>query len=317
MRKNGKILVCGAGGYVGGNLVETLIDWGFTNIRAVSSRPLDKWLKKFDTADNYVGDLRDPRVCDELAYEANYVFNLAATVGGIGFIGKHKVDCMMSSIINTNLLRASSREGVLRYFFASSSCVYPENDGTPLREGDAYPAQPLDGYGWDKLFSERMCLAFEEEQQLPVTIARFHTVYGPGDIRPEGRDHVTTALCKKVIAAKRSGNLEIEIWGDGSQTRNFLHIKDCIYGVLSLMSYEVQGPINLANPESVSINSLVTMLEEIAGVKLKRAYKHDAPRGRRFKVCDTSMLREHLRWEPAISLRDGLEELYKDLWDKA
>ena len=316
MRKNRRILVCGAGGYVGGNLVETLLDWGFTNISAVSSRPLNQWLKTSDKVENFVGDLRDPRICDELAYEANYVFNLAATVGGIGFIGKNKVECMMSSMINTNLLRAASREGVLRYFFASSSCVYPENDGAPLKESDAYPAQPMDGYGWDKLFSERMCLAFDEERQLPVTIARFHTVYGPGDVRPEGRDHVTTALCKKVIEAKRSGKHEIEIWGDGNQTRNFLNIKDCVYGILSLMSYEVQGPVNLANPEPVSVNQLVTVLEEIAGVSLKRKYKLDAPRGRQFKICDTTLLRESLKWEPSITLRDGLEELYKDLWDK-
>jgi len=247
---------------------------------------------------------------------AKWVFNLAANVGGIGFIGTQKTECMLSSLINTNLLIAVREEQLAGYFFASSSCVYPAKEGQ-LREEDAYPAAPMDGYGWEKLFSERMCLSFAADYAVPARIARYHTIYGPGDVRAAGRDHVTAALCKKVVAAKLSGVHEINIWGDGNQTRSFLYIDDCIEGTYRIMMSMSPGPFNLGNEELVSVNDLVTTLEEIAAIKLMRFYSSDAPQGLQHKEVDNTLIREKIGWEPSTPIKLGLERMYRDFYDRA
>ena len=315
-----KIVVCGASGYVGGKLIESLLAKGYKDIRAVSSRPFSGWLKKFTVpqVQNVQLDLRNQIACEDALDGAKIVYNLAARVGGIGYIETHKTEGMLSSLINTHLLMAASKIKLFRYFFASSSCVYHSgHPGPAFKEVDAYPANPTDGYGWEKLFSERMCLNFAEELKVPVSIARFHTIYGPGDVRPAGRDHVTAAMCLKVIEAKLSGKHEINIWGDGTQTRSFLYIDDCVDGICRLVSNGISGPVNLANSEQVSVNEIVDMLEEIAAVKLQRFYDTTAPQGQKHKCSDNTLLRKSLAWEPMTPIRTGLERMYRDFWERA
>lgn len=312
-----KIVVCGAGGYVGGKLIEFLLSKGHTDIRAVSFRPFPEWLKTFKEAQNVQLDLRHRRSCEDALDGAKIVYNLAARVGGIGYIESHKVEGMLSSLINTHLLLAASKVNLIRYFFASSSCVYHSGQpGPAFKESDAYPANPTDGYGVEKLFSERMCLNFAEELKVPVSIARFHTIYGPGDVRPEGRDHVTAALCLKVIEAKLSGRNDILVWGDGTQTRSFLYIDDCIEGIYRLVNGGISGPVNLANSERVSVNQIIDMLEEIACIKLHRFYNNDAPQGMKHKCSDNTLLRKSLNWEPLFPIKTGLERMFRDFWDR-
>lgn len=313
-----KVVVCGAGGYVGRNLVNFLAKNGH-DVRAVSRIPL---ATKVSGVDDYVaGDLRSPSIARMAVEGAHWVFNLAANVGGIGFIGKQRTNCMLSSLINTNLLVATQEEmrigrKLCGYFYASSSCVYPEKNHA-LRETDAFPAAPMIGYGWEKLFGELMCQSFEADHGLPTHIARYHTIYGPGDVRAQGKDHVTAALCHKVIQAKLSGVHEINIWGDGNQTRSFLYIDDCVEGTYRLMGSPCRGPVNLANDEKVSVNDIVTLLEEIAAVKLVRFYSPDAPTGLQHKCTDNGLIRASLRWEPSTPIKLGLERMYRDFWDRA
>lgn len=296
-----KIVIAGGSGFVGRAFVEFLTKRGHRDVVAVSR--------------STGHDLRDPVVAMKTCEGATLVFNLAAQVGGIGYIGKHNVDCLLSSLINTNLLRACETHKVTRYFFASSSCVYP--DGGAMREDNALPANPGTGYGWEKIFSEQMCLAFDKERRVPCSIARFHTLYGPGDIRPGGREHVIEALCKKVIAAKLSGIHEISIWGDGSQTRSFLYIDDCVEGMYKLACSGVTGPVNLSSSESASVNQLVDMIEDIACIKLERFYNKSAPSGIIHKMTENTALRAALAWEPMTPLRAGIEKTYNDLWSRA
>jgi len=296
-----RITVAGGTGYIGSRLTKFLREKGH-EVLAVS--------RKFV-------DLKNPASAHMVCDGADMVFNLAANVGGIGFVSKSRTDCLLSSLINTNLLTASVDCGVKRYFFASSSCIYPDSAyGAALIESDAYPASPAVDYGWEKLFSERMCSAFSAEKNLPTTVARLHGVYGPGDIRPEGRDHVVTALCRKVIAAKLSGSNEIAIWGDGTQTRSFIFIDDVIEGIWKLALQGVPGPINLANSEIVSVNDIVNMLEDIAGVKPTRFYSVDAPVGCKHKIANVAALRKAINWEPMTTIRSGLEIVYRELWDQ-
>jgi nucleoside-diphosphate-sugar epimerase len=306
-----RIVVCGAGGFVGRALVKFLVERGY-DVTAVSS-PRRSVIT--EGASNVQVDLQDARACERALEGANWVFNFAAKVGGIDYIEKHKASCMLSSVINTNLLLAAKKHGVSRYFFSSSSCVYP--DGIQmLKESDAYPASPIDGYGWEKLFSERMCLAFQEEYGVPVSIARYHGLYGPGDVREEERDHAIAALCRKVVEAKLSGQHEINIWGDGSQTRSFLYIDDCVEGTLKMAWKGVSGPLNLANSECVSINDLITTLEDIACVHLNRYYDLTASTGRKHKCSDNTQTRAMLDWEPMTPIRLGLERTYRECWDR-
>jgi nucleoside-diphosphate-sugar epimerase len=295
-----KITVCGAGGYVGRRLSDYLENKG---------HEVTRWVRE-------QGDLMLPECASAACEGAEMVFNLAANVGGIGFVSKEKASCLLSSVINSNLLQACVKHKVARYFFASSSCVYPSNL-TETPEEAAYPADPSTEYGWEKLFSERLCQAFSSDYNLPTTVARLHGVYGPGDVRQPGRDHVIAALCKKVISAKLSGVHEISIWGDGEQTRSFLFIDDCVEGIWRLASQGISGPVNLANSQQVSVNDLVTLIEEISGVRLQRFYSTNAPIGCKHKVSSNAQLRQLLHWEPSTLLRVGLEATYNDFWDRS
>jgi nucleoside-diphosphate-sugar epimerase len=272
-------------------------------------------------AENLHLDLRRADACDRAVEGATFVYNLAADMGGMGFIEANKARCMLSVLINTHLLQSALRAGVERYFFASSACVYArEKQLTPqlqaLKEGDAYPAEPEDGYGWEKLFSERMCRHFSEDFGLPTRVARYHNVYGPHGTWEGGREKAPAAICRKVAEAQLSGQDVIEIWGDGKQTRSFMYIEDCVEGTLRIMESDVTEPINLGSSEMVSIDELVDLVEDIAGVRLRRRYVPDAPKGVRGRNSDNTLIRERLGWEPCTSLRTGLARTYHWIFDQ-
>jgi nucleoside-diphosphate-sugar epimerase len=310
------VLVTGAGGFIGGHLVAALRRGGFVRIRAVDSKPIDGWYQSFPEVENVCCDLRDRATCYEATAGARYVFNLAADMGGMGFIETHKADCMLSVLINTHLLVAARELAVERFLFASSACVYTavkQTDPrvTALKEGDAYPAMPEDGYGWEKLFSERMCRHFMEDYGLSVRVPRFHNVYGPNGTYAGGREKAPAAICRKVIEAQLSGSNTIEIWGDGKQTRSFMYIDDAIDGIFRLMESDVSEPINLGSSQLVTINELVDIVERIAGTSLERRYDPSAPQGVRGRNSDNILIRERLGWEPSMPLELGLEKTYR------
>ena len=314
------VVVCGAGGFIGGHLVADLLREG-ARVRAVDIKPTEGWFQAFDEADNRELDLSDLEACREALEGARYVFNLAADMGGMGFIEANKARCMLSVLINTHLLLAAREHEVERYFFASSACVYAADKQTstdvePLNEADAYPAMPEDGYGWEKLFSERMCRHFSEDFGLATRVARYHNVYGPQGTYDGGREKAPAAICRKVIEAKLSGDHRIEIWGDGEQTRSFMYVDDCVYGTRILMQSDVTDPLNLGSAHLVTINELVSIVEEIAGLKLRRHYKLDAPQGVRGRNSDNTLIKERLGWEPDVTLEDGLEKTYAWMSDE-
>jgi GDP-D-mannose 3', 5'-epimerase len=316
-----EVVVCGAGGFIGGHLVGDLLREGGNSVLAVDVKPMDEWFQVFGDAENRVADLSDRDTCREALAGARYVFNLAADMGGMGFIETNKALCMLSVLINTHLLLAAREHEVERYFFASSACVYAADKQTstdvlPLKESDAYPAMPEDGYGWEKLFSERMCRHFAEDFGLATRVARYHNVYGPNGTYEGGREKAPAAVCRKVIEAKLSGRHEIEIWGDGKQTRSFMFVDDCVYGTRILMRSEVTEPLNVGSAHLVTIDELVTVVEEIAGLKLRRRYNVDAPQGVRGRNSDNTLIRERLGWEPQISLEEGLEKTYSWMYDE-
>jgi GDP-D-mannose 3', 5'-epimerase len=313
--KGHKVVVSGAGGFIGGHLVRDLIESGASRICAVDSKPLDDWYQLFPEVENLCLDLKEKQNCYQVVAEADLVFQLAADMGGMGFIENNRGLCMLSVLINTHMLMAARDLGVQRFLYSSSACVYnahkqDDPDVVPLREEDAYPALPEDGYGWEKLFSERMCRHFEEDFGLQCRVPRFHNVYGPNGTWDGGREKAPAAICRKVLQAKLSGNHQIEIWGDGHQTRSFMYIDDCIQGVKAIMESEIREPINLGSSELVSINQLVDIVEEIADIKLNRNYKLDAPRGVNGRNSDNTKIREYLGWEPSIRLRDGMAKTY-------
>ncbi len=315
------ILVTGGGGFIGGHLVATLRAKGFQNLRAVDIKPLDQWFQQFPDVDNLQLDLSDKTACYESCDKADYVFNLACNMGGMGFIENNKALCMLSVLITTHMLVAAREAGVKRLLYTSSACVYAHDKQTSsanpgLKESDAYPAMPEDGYGWEKLFSERMCRHFTEDFGLPTRVARYHNVYGPNGCWDGGREKAPAAICRKVAKAKLNGHRDIEIWGDGNQTRSFMYIDDCIDGTLRLMESEVDEPINIGSDQMVSINQLVDMVENIAGVELKRRYKLDAPNGVRGRNSDNTLVKEYLGWAPSIRLEDGIETTYKWIFDE-
>jgi GDP-D-mannose 3',5'-epimerase len=315
MDKDRPILVTGAGGFIGGHLVARLVSEGYRRVRAVDIKPLDAWHQVFPGVVNVVADLQNLNVCRGAVAGVADVYNLAADMGGMGFIERHKAECMLSVLINTHLLLAARDAGVERFFYASSACVYNADKQidaavTPLRESDAYPAMPEDGYGWEKLFSERMCRHFSEDFGLTTRVARFHNVYGPHGTWDGGREKAPAAMCRKVIEAKATGNLRIDIWGDGRQTRSFMWIDDCIRGIRAIMDSDITEPINLGSSELVSINELVDVVETIAGVKLARTYDPTAPRGVNGRNSDNTLIRARLGWEPDTPLRVGLERTY-------
>jgi nucleoside-diphosphate-sugar epimerase len=318
MDKNDLIVVTGAGGFIGGHLLADLRAKGYSRLRGVDIKPLDLWFQRFDDVDNIVGDLKLLEVCQAAAKNAGYVFNFACDMGGMGFIETHKAECMLSVLINTHMLMAAKDAGAKRFFYSSSACVYAADkqldpNVTALKEPDAYPAMPEDGYGWEKLFSERMCRHFTEDFKLPTRVVRFHNVYGPWGTFDGGREKAPAAICRKVL--KASGKHEIEIWGDGHQTRSFMYIDDALFGVKSVMNSDILEPINLGSAELVSINQLVDIVEEIAGIKLKRSYNLDAPKGVRGRNSDNALIRKYLGWEPSTRLKDGLAKTYAWIHD--
>lgn len=314
--KGERAVVCGAGGFIGGHLVKGLQARGVEVVRAVDVKPLEEWYQVTDGVENLSLDLKDLDSCHRAAKGATLVYQLAADMGGMGFIENNKALCMLSVLTNTHMLLAAKDAGTKRFFFSSSACVYngekqTSPDVIPLKEADAYPALPEDGYGWEKLFSERMCRHFEEDFGLVARVARYHNVYGPNGTWAGGREKAPAAICRKVIEAKLSGNLEINIWGDGNQTRSFMYIDDCVEGTQKIMESDIDEPINLGSSELVTINQLVDIAEEIGGVKLKRSYDLSAPKGVNGRNSDNTMIQERLGWEPSIKLRDGLEKTYR------
>ena len=315
------ILVAGGGGFIGGHLVADLRRQGYSRIRSVDVKPLDEWYQRFDDVENLVLDLQEKDACLKACKGVAEVYNLAADMGGMGFIETHKAECMLSVLINTHMLMAAKEHGAERFFYASSACVYNADKqrdpkATALKEEDAYPALPEDGYGWEKLFSERMCRHFREDYGLITRVARYHNVYGPHGTWEGGREKAPAAVCRKVIQAKLSGKHEIEIWGDGHQTRSFMYIDDCVYGTQKLLHSDVIEPINIGSSELVSINGLVDIVEGIAGVKLQRKYKLDAPKGVNGRNSDNTLIQKLMGWEPSTRLRDGLEKTYAWIYDE-
>jgi GDP-D-mannose 3', 5'-epimerase len=318
---NKLILVTGAGGFIGGSLVASLRKAGHSRIRAVDVKPLEHWYQRFEDVENLALDLNEKDNCEVAAKGAVDIYNLAANMGGMGFIEKNKALCMLSVLINTHMLMAARKYSVERFFYSSSACVYngeiqhTSDDGDrfiapSLKEADAYPALAEDGYGWEKLFSERMCRHYMEDFDLYARVARFHNVYGPWGTWFGGREKAPAAICRKVIEAKLSGRHEIEIWGSGHQTRSFMYIDDCVKGIAMIMNSKILEPINLGSSEAVSINQLVDIVEDIAGIKLERKYKLDAPKGVNGRNSDNTLIQKYLGWEPSIPLRDGLEKTY-------
>jgi nucleoside-diphosphate-sugar epimerase len=309
-------VVCGAGGFIGGHLVKGLIASGVKVVRAVDIKPLEDWYQITEGVENLSLDLKDKNNCMTAANGVSLVYQLAADMGGMGFIENNKALCMLSVLTNTHMLMAAKEKGVKRFFYSSSACVYngekqTSPDVVALKEEDAYPALPEDGYGWEKLFSERMCRHFEEDYGLTCRVARYHNVYGPEGTWNGGREKAPAAICRKVIEAKNSGRHEINIWGDGRQTRSFMYIDDCVKGTQMIAESEIDQPINLGSSELVTINQLVDMAEEIGGVKLKRTYDLSAPKGVNGRNSDNTLILKELGWEPSIRLRDGLEKTYR------
>jgi len=316
-----RILITGGGGFIGGHLVAHFRKKGFKDIRAVDVKPIADWHQFFDDIDYRQLDLRELDACQESVMNCDIVYNLACDMGGMGFIENNKASCMVSVLINTHLLQAAQQARVKKYLFASSACVYAADkqisEANPgLVESDAYPAMPEDGYGWEKLFSERMCRHFWEDFGLDTCVPRLHNVYGPLGTWTGGREKAPAAICRKVIEAKLSGSKQIEIWGDGNQTRSFMYIDDCIMGIEKLFESSISGPINIGSAELVTINQLVDNVEEIAGVSLLRKYKLDAPKGVRGRSSDNTLIRAALNWEPSTKLRDGLEATYAWIQDQ-
>jgi nucleoside-diphosphate-sugar epimerase len=307
-------LVSGAGGFIGGHLVAALLGRGEA-VRAVDSKPAADWQQRSEDAENLVLDLSGLDACRAATEDVASVYSLASDMGGMGFIEANKARCMLSVLINTQLLRAAREMEVERYFYSSSACVYPESrqeraDVAPLRESDAYPAMPEDGYGWEKLFSERMCRHFREDFGLETRVARYHNVYGPHGAWSGGREKAPAAICRKVAEAVLTGSGTIEIWGDGRQTRSFTYIDDCVEGTLMIAAGDYPDPLNLGSAELVTIDELVTTVEQIAGVELDRVYDTTAAQGVRGRNSDNTLIRETFGWEPGVPLRMGLERTY-------
>ncbi len=313
---NEKVAVCGAGGFIGGHLVKALLDQGVEVVRAIDIKPRDEWYQFSKGVENLVLDLKEKENCRKAAKGVTAVFQLAADMGGMGFIENNKALCMLSVLTNTHMVLAAREAGVQRFFYSSSACVYNADkqrspEVIPLKEEDAYPAQPEDGYGWEKLFSERMCRHFEEDFGLQCRVARYHNVYGPLGTWTGGREKAPAAICRKVLEAKISGRHEIEIWGDGKQTRSFMYIDDCLKGTRMIMESDIHEPLNLGSDELVTIDQLVDIVEDIAGVRLERRYNLNAPKGVNGRNSDNTRILKLLGWEPSIRLKEGMARTYE------
>ena len=314
------VLVAGGGGFIGGHLVADLLNQGLS-VRSVDVKPQSEWYQVHEAAQNEVADLSLLNEAMKHTEGAKEVYMLAADMGGMGFIENNKALCMLSVLTSTHMLQAAQEHDVKGYFYSSSACVYAadkqtDTDITALKEADAYPAQPEDGYGWEKLFTERMARHFREDYDLHTRVARYHNVYGPEGTWDGGREKAPAAVCRKVAQSVVSGNHEIEIWGDGEQTRSFMYIDDCVKGSQMILHGENIEPVNLGSSELVSINQLVDIVEDSAGIKNKRNYILDAPQGVRGRNSDNTMIQELYGWEPSISLRDGLEKTYAWIYDQ-
>jgi len=317
---DGVTVVAGGGGFIGGHLVAQLRRAG-RRVRSVDIKPLDQWYQVFDDVENVVADLKQREACERVCAGADRVYQLAADMGGMGFIEHNKALCMLSVLTNTHMLLAAQSAGVSRFFYSSSACVYntakqTSADVVPLREEDAYPAMAEDGYGWEKLFSERMCRHFREDLGLPTRVARYHNVYGPHGTWEGGREKAPAAICRKVIHAKYRNDPTIEVWGDGSQTRSFMYIDDCTRGSVAIADSDILDPINLGSSELVTINGLLDIVEDIAGVELRRTYNTGAPKGVNGRNSNNTMIQQALGWEPSIKLREGMERTYRWIHDE-
>jgi GDP-D-mannose 3',5'-epimerase len=316
-QKDDLIVITGAGGFIAGSLVRRFKEKGFTRIRAVDKKPLPDWYQVADGVENLCLDVSLEESCRRVCEGAVEVYNLAADMGGMGFIERFRVECLRSVLINTHMIEAAYRAGCRRYFYSSSACAYnTELQKDPrayaLKESDAFPAMSERGYGWEKLISEMFCQEYWAERGMKTFIARFHNVYGPNGTWDGGREKAPAAICRKVIEAKESGNREIEIWGNGRQTRSFMYVDDCLEGIDRIAHCDnlIATPINLGSAELIEINELVTMAEEIGGVKLKRIYNPHAPTGVGGRNSDNTMIKRVLGWDPAIPFREGLPKTY-------
>jgi GDP-D-mannose 3',5'-epimerase len=322
MDKNKTILVVGAGGFIGGHLVKKFIDNG-NKVIASDIKPKEYWFQDFEKAENYYAtDMKDMNNCTKVTKDVDYVFNMACNMGGMGFIENNRAECMQSVLINTNLLIACKEHKIKKYFFSSSACAYNISkqqstfiDG--LKEEDAYPADPEDGYGWEKLFSERMCRHFMEDYGIEVRIARYHNIYGPYGTYDGGREKAPAALCRKVIDSKINKKDNIDVWGDGEQTRTFLYIDDCLEGTLRLFESDYSKPVNIGSDEQVSINQMIKIIEGISGHEnLKKNYQLDKPKGVRGRSSNNDLIKKILNWSYVIDLKDGLSKTYKWIEDE-
>ena len=314
------VLVTGGGGFIGGHLVAEFRRQG-KRVRAVDVKPLEEWYQRFDDVENLPLDLNVKENCEIAAKGVDEIYNLAANMGGMGFIEHNKALCMLSVLINTHMLQAALDHGCQKFFYSSSACVYNGDkqktfEAPSLKEEDAYPAMPEDGYGWEKLFSERMCRHFREDFGLYTRVARFHNVYGPWGTWFGGREKAPAAICRKVIEAKLQCTHEIEIWGSGDQTRSFMYADDCVKGIELITHSQILEPINLGSTEAVSINQLVDIVEGIAGIKLKRTYNLNAPKGVNGRNSENTLIKKYLNWEPDTTLHAGLEKTYAWIYDQ-
>jgi len=317
MDKNKKVLIVGAGGFIGGHLVNKILKNG-NEVVASDIKPKEYWFQDFDNVENhYATDMKDISNCRKVTQGVDYVFNMACNMGGMGFIENNKAECMQSVLINTNLLIACKENKVQRYFFSSSACAYNKDKQQDvfiegLKEEDAYPANPEDGYGWEKLFSERMCRHFQEDYGLEVRIARYHNIYGPYGTYDGGREKAPAALCRKIIEAKKNNKDTIDVWGDGEQTRTFLYVDECVEGTLRLFESDYSEPVNIGSDEQVSINQMIGIIEEISGSsKFKKNYQLEKPKGVRGRSSNNDLVKKVLNWSYKMSLKEGLTKTFR------
>jgi GDP-D-mannose 3',5'-epimerase len=318
LKQDDLIVIAGAGGFIGGSLVRYFRDLGYTRIRAIDKKPLSNWYQPFTDVENLCVDLSQSEACVRSVEGAVEVYNLAADMGGMGFIERFRVECMRSSLINTHMLEAAYQAGVNRYFFSSSACVYntllqQDPNVRALKESDAFPAMAERGYGWEKLFAEMLCQEYWAERHMKTFMARFHNVYGPNGTWDGGREKAPAAICRKVIQAIDSGTNEIMIWGDGTQTRSYTYIEDCVKGIDMIVHCDelIATPINLGSSELISVDGLVSLAEEIGGAKLNRKYDLTAPRGVAGRNSDNTFIKQVLDWEPSTAFQEGLTKTYR------